>query len=156
MYSGRILIPLGVCMAVFGMWVGASVAEEQLRIVDTTPGVPPSDAIRLFDGADTSAFLSTQGTPCHWPVVDGAMVVREGFIVSKLHFRDAQIHVEFAVPDDGKKGGWAGNSGVYVFGMYELQILRSSDNPVEPKETVGAVYGISPPLDDKSKEFQMP
>jgi hypothetical protein len=74
------------------------------------------------------------------------MEVREGFIVSKLHFRDAQIHVEFVVPNDGKKGGWAGNSGVYIFGMYELQILNSFQNPVEPKETIGAVYGISPPF----------
>ena len=53
------------------------------------------------------------------------MVVKDGFIVSKLHFRDAQIHVEFAVPDERKKGGWAGNSGVYIFGMYEMQILKA-------------------------------
>ena len=125
---------------------GVGHAEEQLKIVDTTPGKPPSDAIVLFDGGSTDAFLNVKGTPCQWPVVDGAMVVKDGFIVSKLHFRDAQIHVEFAVPDDGKKGGGAGNSGVYIFGMYEMQILNSYENPVEPKETVGALYGISPPL----------
>jgi len=125
---------------------GVGHAEEQLKIVDTAPGRPPSDAIVLFDGGSTDAFLNVKGTSCQWPIVDGAMIVRDGFIVSKLHFRDAQIHVEFAVPDDGKKGGWAGNSGVYILGMYEMQILNSYQNPVEPKETVGALYGISLPL----------
>jgi len=134
-----------------GIWASLVVssvghAEEQLKIVDTTPGKPPSDTIVLFDGGSTAAFLNVKGTPCQWPVVDGAMIVRDGFIVSKLHFRDAQIHVEFAVPNDGTKGGWAGNSGVYIFGMYEMQILNSYDNPVAPKETVGALYGIAPPL----------
>jgi hypothetical protein len=133
-------------LAQLGMSVGVSMAAEQLKIVATTPGKPPSDAVMLFDGGSTDAFLNVKGTPCQWPVVDGAMLVKDGFIVSKLHFRDAQLHCEFAVPDDGKKGGWAGNSGVYIFGMYELQILNSYENPVDPKETVGAVYGISPPL----------
>ncbi len=129
-----------------GMPVSVLTAAEQLKIVDTTPGKPPSDAIVLFDGGGTDAFLNVKGTPCQWPVVKGAMVVRDGFIVSKLHFRDAQIHVEFAVPDDGKKGGGAGNSGVYIFGMYEMQILNSYENPIAPKEAVGALYGTSPPL----------
>jgi hypothetical protein len=124
---------------------GAGRAEQQLKIVDAAPGRPPSDAVVLFDGGSTDAFLNVKGTPCQWPVVGGAMVVNDGFIVSKLHFRDAQIHVEFAVPKEGK-GGWAGNSGVYIFGMYEMQILDSYENPVEPKEAVGALYGISPPL----------
>ena len=125
---------------------GVGHAEEQLKIVSTTPGTPPSDAVVFFDGGSTDAFLNVKGTPCQWPVVDRAMVVKDGFIVSKLHFRDAQIHVEFAVPDDGKKGGGAGNSGVYIFGMYEMQILNSYENPIAPKEAVGALYGISPPL----------
>ncbi len=141
---------LGIGTAVAALLVatpaGLSAAEKPLRQVDTTPGKPPSDAIVLFDGHGTDAFLNTRGEPCHWPVEDGAMTVRNGFIVSKLHFRDAQIHVEFSVPDDGKKGGGAGNSGVYIHGWYELQILNSYDNPIRPKEMVGAVYNISPPL----------
>ena len=141
-----------------GIWafltvLGIGHAEEQPRIVDTTPGKPPSDAVVLFDGGSTDAFLNVKGTPCQWPVVDGAMVVKDGFIVSKLHFRDAQIHVEFAVPDEKKKGGWAGNSGVYIFGMYEMQILDSWRNPVEPKETLGSLYGISPPLVNAARKL---
>jgi hypothetical protein len=121
-------------------------AEEQLKIVDVAIDKPPSDAIVLFDGGRTDAFLNVKGTPCQWPVVDGAMVVRDGFIVSKLHFRDAQIHVEFAVPNNGKKGEAAGNSGVYIFGMYEMQILNSYENPTDPIAAVGAMYRVSPPL----------
>ena len=136
--------------ALFTLLPGVTLAEdkprEELKVVDTTPGKPPSDAVVLFDGHGTDQFLTTEGKPCHWPVIDGVLEVRPGFIVSKLHFRDAQIHVEFQVLDDGKKGGWAGNSGVYIFGMYEMQILNSYHNPVSPKETTGAIYGISPPL----------
>ena len=142
--SYRICLCLGILASPAVLGVGY--AEEQPKIVDTTPGRPPSDAVVLFDGRSTDAFLNVKGAPCQWPVVDGAMVVRDGFVVSKLHFRDAQIHVEFAVPDEKKKGGWAGNSGVYIFGMYEMQILDSWRNPVQPKETVGALYNISPPL----------
>ncbi len=142
---------LGVLASVALSGIGH--AEERPRIVDTTPGRPPSDAVVLFDGSSTDAFLNVKGTPCQWPVVDGAMVVKDGFIVSKLRFRDAQIHVEFAVPDEKKKGGWAGNSGVYVFGMYEMQILDSWRNPVEPKETLGALYGISPPLVNAARKL---
>lgn len=143
------LLGIGAFLAV----AGVGHAAEQPKVVDTTPGRPPSDAIVLFDGGGTDAFLNVKGTPCQWPVVDGAMIVKDGFIVSKLHVRDAQIHVEFAVPDEKKKGGWAGNSGVYIFGMYEMQILDSYENPVEAKEAVGALYGISPPLVNAARKL---
>lgn len=136
-----------VCLAPLTLLARLAAAEEpQPKFVDTPPGKPPADAIVLFDGCTTDAFLNTKGEPCHWPVIDGALEVRPGFIVSKVHFRDVQIHVEFMILDDKKTGGWAGNSGVYIHGQYELQILKSHGNPVTPKETIGAVYGISPPL----------
>ena len=147
----RIRLWLGIWASL--VFSGTGYAEEQPKVVDTTPGRPPSDAVVLFDGSSTDAFLNVKGTPCQWPVVDRAMVVKDGFIVSKLHFRDAQIHVEFAVPDEKKKGGWAGNSGVYIFGMYEMQILDSWRNPVEPKATLGALYGISPPLVNAARKL---
>jgi hypothetical protein len=144
-----------LCLAIWTFLAvpGIGHTEDKLKIVGITPGKPPSDAIVLFDGGSTDAFLNVKGTPCQWPVVDGAMVVKDGFIVSKLHFRDAQIHVEFAVPDEKKKGGWAGNSGVYIFGMYEMQVLDSYENPVEAKETVGALYGIAPPLVNAARKL---
>lgn len=142
----NVSVHTAILLAVLNVSLDASVAEERLKSLDTTVGKVPSDAILLFDGGSTDAFLSTEGGPCQWPVVDGAMVVRNGFIVSKLHFANAQIHVEFAVPVDGKRGTWAGNSGVYIHGLYEMQILNSYQNPVDPKEAVGALYGISPPL----------
>ena len=146
-------VRLGLCIWASLAVPGIGYADKQPKVVDTTPGRPPSDAVVLFDGRGTDAFLNVKGTPCQWPVVNGAMVVKDGFIVSKLHFRDAQIHVEFAVPDEKKKGGWAGNSGVYIFGMYEMQILDSYRNPVEPKETLGALYGISPPLVNAARKL---
>jgi len=137
---------LGLFQAVFFLASFSARAADQPKIIDASSGKPPSDAVVLFDGKSTDAFLNVDGTQCQWPVVDGAMVVRDGYVVSKLHFRDAHIHVEFAVPDDGSKGKEAGNSGVYLFGMYEMQIVNSYENPVPPMDVVGAIYGISPPL----------
>ena len=147
---GFVLFVLGL-MAVLASAANPAHAQKHPPAVDTTPGKPPSDAIVLFDGHSTEHFLSTKGGPCQWPVVDGAMEVRDGFIVSKLHFRDAQIHVEFRTPDDGKTGEATGNSGVYIFGQYEMQILNSGGSSVEPKNLVGALYRISPPLVDAGR-----
>jgi len=65
---------------------------------------------------------------------------------TRLHFADAQIHVEFQVPETSRKGPGAGNSGLYLHGLFEQQILDSYENPTRAKDLVGAIYGIRPPL----------
>jgi hypothetical protein len=107
---------------------------------------PPEGAIVLFDGKDTSNFLSMAGGKINWPVEDGALVsTRKGgntnHIVSKLHFRDADIHVEFMLPEKG-----SGNSGIYIHGNYELQIQNSYGKKKISMGDIGAVYGFSKPL----------
>ena len=139
--SSTVFLSLGLAVAV---------AEETVPVVQTADNQPPSDAVVLFDGQGTNLFLSKTGEPCNWKVEDGVLVSspngqHTGHIVSKLHFRDAQIHVEFAVPETDHEGENDGNSGVYIHGHYELQILNSHNNPVRPISTIGAVYGISAP-----------
>ncbi len=100
----------------------------------------------LFDGADTNRFLSKQGKTPDWPVKDGAIVAqsagtRANHIVSQVHFRDADIHVEFLV--DEKAGG---NSGIYIHGNYELQIYNSLGKEQPNQGDQGAVYGFAAPL----------
>ncbi|MCH8046258.1 MAG: DUF1080 domain-containing protein [Planctomycetes bacterium] len=112
----------------------------------TLPAKPPKGAIVLFDGKDTSHFLSMAGGKINWPVEDGALVsTRKGgntnHIVSKLHFRDADIHVEFMLPAKG-----SGNSGIYIHGNYELQIQNSYGKKKISMGDAGAVYGFSKPL----------
>jgi len=110
------------------------------------PVAPPEDAIVLFDGEGTNLFLSKSGQATDWPIKDGVLIARRGgtranHVVSKLHFRDADIHVEFLV--DKKAGG---NSGVYIHGNYELQIYNSWGKKKLNQGDLGAVYGFAPPL----------
>ncbi len=119
-----------------------SFAEEgPIKVVVAEPGKAPSDAIVLFDGSSTDAFLAVDGTACKWPVQDGVMTVGTGFIVSKLHFRDAQIHAEFAVPGKGH-----GNSGLYIHGQYEMQISNTAGSTEPSKEVIGSLYRYELPL----------
>ncbi len=111
---------------------------------ETLPAPIPVDAIRLFDG-DTNQFLSMSGKPIDWSIHDGALVsTRDGervnHIVSQWHFQDADIHVEFMVDPKGQ-----GNSGIYIHGNYELQILDSHDAKELTDQDEGALYGFAKP-----------
>jgi len=116
--------------------------EQPIKVVNAMAGKPPSDAIVLFDeGAASEAFVGVDGKACSWPVKDGIMTVGTGFIVSKLHFRDAQIHAEFAVPKQGN-----GNSGLYIHGHYEMQISNTAGSTEPSKEVIGSLYRFELPL----------
>ena len=92
-----------------------------------------------------------------WPIKDGALECdpsKQGpnqGLWTRLHFRDAQIHVEFSVPQEKKGGEASGNSGVYLHGLFEQQILNSFKNRSRPKSMVGALYGFSAPLVNASR-----
>lgn len=116
-------------------------AQERIRVIDASEGKPPSDAIVLFDGKSTDAFLGVDGKPCTWPVEDGILTVGKGFIVSKYHFRDAQVHAEFSVPTRA-----AGNSGLYFHGQYEMQISNTAGSTEPSKEVIGSLYRFELPL----------
>lgn len=113
------------------------------------PGQPPSDAIVLFDGRDLNAWCSLDGGPAKWVVRDGAMecVKDSGYIRTLQNFGDCQLHIEWAapVPAQGQSQG-RGNSGVFLMGLYEVQVLDSFNNPTYADGTAGAVYGQYPPL----------
>ena len=118
-------------------------------------GQAPSDAIVLFDGKDLSAWLGNDGGPAKWAVENGEMVCKTGTgnIQTKQKFGSAQIHVEFATPNQADAKGQAkGNSGVYVQGRYEIQVLDSWNNPTYPNGSAGAVYGQSAPEVNASRQ----
>ena len=113
------------------------------------PTKPPSDAVVLFDGKDLSQWRSVKGGPARWKVQDGAMVVVRGSgdIRSLRAFGDCQIHIEWAAPAPAKGSGQGrGNSGVYIMGLYEVQVLDSYQNDTYPDGQAAAVYGQYPPL----------
>jgi hypothetical protein len=112
-------------------------------------GAPaPSDAVVLFDGKDLSKWKSANGA-AGWKVENGYMEVvkKSGSIFTKDEFGDFQLHLEFATPAqvEGHSQG-RGNSGVLIFGKYEVQVLDSYDNPTYPDGQCGALYGQCPPL----------
>jgi len=115
-------------------------------IVD--PGPPPSDAIVLFDGKDLSHWSGQKGGPAKWRIEDGALVVNgTGNVVTRESFGDCQLHLEWAAPvEAGGEGQGRGNSGVYLQGRYEIQILDSYGNATYNDGQAGAFYGNSSPL----------
>ncbi len=133
---------------------GASAnAQEYLNGIEwqppalVTPGAtnaaPPSDAVVLFDGKDFSHWKNAS----NWKIEDGAMVVGRGAITSTDEFGDCQVHIEWSAPTPPKGSGQGrGNSGVFLMGIYELQVLDSFDNATYHDGQASAIYKQTPPM----------
>ena len=108
----------------------------------------PSDAIVLFDGKDLSAWESTNGQPAQWTVHDGVFTVNKktGDIQTKQKFNNYQLHIEWCVPENitGTSQG-RGNSGIFMQGMYEVQILDCYNNETYVNGQTGSIYKQTPP-----------
>ncbi|MBQ0149166.1 MAG: DUF1080 domain-containing protein [Bacteroidales bacterium] len=117
---------------------------------DITTNSAPSDAIVLFDGKDLSMWVNDKGEASKWIVNgDGTMTVnkQDGNLVTKDYFRDFQLHLEWCVPADIEGEGQArGNSGVFLQGMYEVQILDSYNNETYVNGMAASLYKQSAPL----------
>jgi hypothetical protein len=114
----------------------------------------PKDAVILFDGTNLDAWRTPEGGPAPWKVTDGFMEVAPGTgpIETKAKFGDVQLHVEWSAPSppDGK-GQDRGNSGVFLMGFYELQVLDSYRADTYADGQAGALYGQYPPLSNASR-----
>jgi len=112
------------------------------------PGRAPSDAVILFDGAHLSGWTGQEGD-ARWKVENGYMEVVPGTgdIQTQDHFGDCQLHVEWAAPAEVKgESQGRGNSGVFLMGLYEIQVLDCFDNPTYADGYTAAIYGQCPPL----------
>ncbi len=110
---------------------------------------PPPGAVVLFDGKDFSQWVKRDGKGAvKWTLKDGVMegVKGHGDIITKETFGGKfKLHVEFRVPyEPAGSGQGRGNSGVYVQGRYEVQILDSYGLKSE-KNDCGAIYGVAAP-----------
>jgi hypothetical protein len=112
-------------------------------------GLPPSDAVVLFDGKDLSKWQKRDGAPAGWKVENGYMevVAKTGNIRTRDAFGDCQLHLEWAAPVkiEGESQG-RGNSGVFLMGIYEVQVLDCYENPTYADGLTAAIYGQFPPL----------
>jgi len=114
------------------------------------PVAPPSDATVLFDGTSTDEWESVDGGgDCPWEIDDGTLLVKPktSDIRTKREFGACQLHVEWAAPTAIKgEGQGRGNSGVFLMGRYEVQVLDSYDNPTYADGLCAGIYGQHPPL----------
>ncbi|HUC84396.1 MAG TPA: DUF1080 domain-containing protein [Candidatus Acidoferrales bacterium] len=135
-----------------GKWHVHDPARPQPPVV--TPGTfstgatPPSDAIVLFNGTDLSNWRDRRtGGPAPWKIEDGAMVAVKDDIQTTNEFGDMQLHVEFCEPEPGNHSGQdRGNSGVFLMGRYEIQVLDCYHSKTYADGATAAIYGQHPPL----------
>ena len=118
-------------------------------------GSAPSDAVVLFDGKDLEKWKSGADA-AKWKVDEGFFQVAPGTgtLETKDQFGpDVQLHIEFATPTPPSGNGQGrGNSGVFFYGRYEIQVLDNYDNPTYPDGQATAVYGQTPPLVNASRK----
>jgi len=143
-------LSLGGIVAVIAIGGLARAADEILK-----PGTErPADAQVLFDGKDASQWvIFGQKDAADWPIEDGSLVTAGHDIATKKVFKDFKLHIEFNEPVLGPefKGQDRGNSGVYLQGRYELQVLDSFHNDTYANGACGAIYGVSAPLTNAAK-----
>jgi hypothetical protein len=145
--------PVMLCVWVSSLWTSADVsAQEYLNGIKwekppiVTPGAtnsdPPSDAIVLFDGTDLSRWRGGD----KWKIEDGVAIVGKGQITTNEEFGDCQLHIEWSAPTPPKgQGQGRGNSGVFMMGRYEVQVLDSYDNETYFDGQAAAIYKQTPP-----------
>ena len=102
----------------------------------------PSDAVVLFDGIDLSEWSGRNGTP-EWEVEEGAFTVVPGTgdLATRAAFGDVQLHLEWKTPlvltGEGQERG---NSGVFLMGLYEVQVLDSYESHTYSNGQAGSIY----------------
>ncbi len=149
MISCAVLIA-GAGIVSSGEWVsGIRWAEPVVVTPGTNPGEPPCDAYVLFDGKNLDEFAGGE----KWVIENGYAIAKGGGISSKESFGDCQLHIEWATPEKVEgKGQGRGNSGVYLMGQYEIQILDSFENPTYFDGQAGSLYKTKPPLVNASRK----
>ena len=138
----------------------AGLLEVWVNVPLVTPGITNagarSDATILYNGNGLGAFQKKDGSPAGWKIdADGAVtdIKGAGDLITKEAFGNCQLHIEFREPSEVKSSGQGrGNSGVYLMGKYEIQVLDSYNNPTYSNGQAGAVYKQHVPLVNASRK----
>ena len=131
------------------------VIEPATASTQDQAGRPPSDAIVLFNGKDLSQWRGEKQDATGWKVENNYMetVKGTGMLFTRQPFGDCQLHIEWATPSPATGDGQGrGNSGVYLMGKYEIQVLDSYQNKTYPDGQAAAIYGQYPPLVNASRK----
>lgn len=124
------------------------------QITPAEKNAPPSDAIVLFDGSNLDEWTAPNGRPAKWEVEGDAVTVvpGRGSIQTKRSFGDCQLHIEFRTPQEVQGDGQdSGNSGIFLQGRYEVQVLNNYDNETYVNGMVSSIYKQHIPLVNASR-----
>lgn len=150
-----LLVALGLVtggLVASGMWIDeykSGILWPKPAVVTAPPEKAPSDAIVLFDGQNLDAF---QGGD-KWEIADGVATAKGGGLTTKEKFGSCQVHVEFATPAEVKGNGQGrGNSGIYLMGRYEVQVLDSYENETYYDGQCASIYKQQPPMVNASRK----
>ncbi len=151
-----------------GKWKRGDMNRPRPRVItppgmstQEAPGKAPSDAIVLFDGTDLAKWKRDKPTPegddkAPWKVENGyfEVVPRTGILRTREKIKgDTQWHIEWATPSEVKGNSQGrGNSGVFIGGMPEVQVLDSYENDTYPDGQAGGLYGQYPPMVNASRK----
>ncbi|MCA0958491.1 DUF1080 domain-containing protein [Muricauda ruestringensis] len=121
------------------------------KVIPGKAGAPPSDAMVLFDGTSFKNWISSRdSTDAKWLLnEDGSMTVKDktGDIQTKQNFGSIQLHIEWKSPAEVQMDGQnRGNSGVFLNGIYEVQVLDNNNNDTYVNGQVGSIYKQHVPL----------
>ena len=143
---GRAISIAALILLASGTLIAMQVVEYKSGIIWPEPpvidpglsGGVPSDAIVLFDGKSLEAWENGE----KWKIEDGVATSAGGTIASKDKFGDCQLHVEWTAPTEvhGDSQG-RGNSGVFLMGLVEIQVLDNYKNPTYADGFASSVYG---------------
>ncbi|MGE9313927.1 DUF1080 domain-containing protein [Niabella sp. CJ426] len=129
--------------------------EPKIVSPGKTAADAPADAIVLFNGKDLAEWQTEDGKPAKWKVEGDAVTVVKGtgVIKTKRAFGDCQLHVEWRTPAEVKgEGQGRGNSGIFLMGLYELQVLDSYKNRTYSNGQAGSIYKQTAPLVNASRK----
>jgi hypothetical protein len=131
-------------------FAGSLVMEKVIRLSPTLGDKPPAGAVVLFNGDNLNEwkYSGNKPSPVKWKLVDKAMEVVPGIgsIITKKEFADVKLHLEFRTPFmPDARGQGRGNSGVYLQGRYEVQVLDSYGLEGLDNEC-GGIYSVAQPL----------
>ncbi|HMR85628.1 MAG TPA: DUF1080 domain-containing protein [Niabella sp.] len=154
-------------LSVIWMSLAAAAQDKDPRLTEVwqpeprvvTPGRSaadaPADAIVLFNGKNLEEWQAKDGKPAKWKLEGDAMTVVKGTgeIKTKKLFGDCQLHIEWRTPAEVKgEGQGRGNSGVFLMGRYELQVLDSYNNRTYSNGQAASIYKQLPPLVNASRK----
>jgi len=114
-------------------------------------GIPSfgAEPIGLINGKDLKGWVGTKNQdPASWKAYENfiEVVPGTGDIQTEQVFNDFELHAEFWIPYLPEKTGQdRGNSGIFLRGRYEIQVLDTWENETYPDGICGALYKILTP-----------